>query len=385
MRTRRVLAFVLLGVCLVEGLSSGVREFFVLFGMLLVMLLFSVVSAWLRSQRLSCTQRLSSDYMMAGESVDLEIHTRHSLIPALVKLTVRTPQEDRYAVLPAVSWKDSVQRYPIASERRGEFPVGAERADVYDLFGLFRFCVSLSGRDGKLPVLVTTPHAFYLPCRLTAGVSENGTVAATGSLSSEDSGIYSESRQYQLGDSLKRIHWKLSVRTGEMHTRLYEKSEASPAILLADSGVLPAEYPDADAVCDKLCECAATIGWNLLLQGHPFQLTDNDGDLTRCDGEGTFPAAMRRLAAFSFDSNSSCSELLSALPGRLGKSQIYLFTPRLTPALMDIILKVREHGSFITMIIVGQPPQHPAGNGSGLRFLTVGLQDDTAQALEAGL
>jgi len=41
-------------------------------------------------------------------------------------------------------------------------------------------------------------------------------------------------RRYQNGDSLNRVHWRATARTGELHTKVYEPSSIAGATLLLD-------------------------------------------------------------------------------------------------------------------------------------------------------
>lgn len=45
---------------------------------------------------------------------------------------------------------------------------------------------------------------------------------------------FSEVRQYQAGDDIRSIDWRVTARTGKAHTKLFEEEREQPVILLID-------------------------------------------------------------------------------------------------------------------------------------------------------
>ena len=47
---------------------------------------------------------------------------------------------------------------------------------------------------------------------------------------------FAETRAYQPGDDIRHIDWRVTARTGRMHTKVFHKERERPILLLADLG-----------------------------------------------------------------------------------------------------------------------------------------------------
>lgn len=77
---------------------------------------------------------------------------------------------------------------------------------------------------------------------------------------------YVEDRPYQLGDDLRHINWKVTARTGNAYTKLFEEEKECPVFIVLD-------YPDSLFFGSQSCfksvqaaRIAALIAWKTVLQ-----------------------------------------------------------------------------------------------------------------------
>ncbi len=122
--------------------------------------------------------------------------------------------------------------------------------------------------------------------RLVPPLPENGEQERNASVQSGDSGnTFTEARLYREGDSLRQIHWKLSMRSQELFTRQYEQ-ESRRRVLLWIDPLMPEQH--AEAYRDTVGEAAASFGRFLLY--HDTEVLLAVGGMMLADiPEGTEP------------------------------------------------------------------------------------------------
>jgi uncharacterized protein (DUF58 family) len=108
--------------------------------------------------------------------------------------------------------------YTVRSQQRGRYRVGPLLVRLTDPFGLCELVRSFASSD----TLVVTPVVVDLPAVnlggdwAGAGDSRARSVATAG----EDDAA---TREYRLGDDLRRIHWRSTARRGELMVRREEQ------------------------------------------------------------------------------------------------------------------------------------------------------------------
>ena len=113
--------------------------------------------------------------------------------------------------------------------RRGLYTVGPVRVTTGDLFGLFRLTRSF----GEPQHVLVYPRAvelanFWVPPAHLPG--EGRFRRPTHYLTPNAAGV----RDYQPGDSMSRIHWRTTARTGELMVKLFELDPASDIWVVLD-------------------------------------------------------------------------------------------------------------------------------------------------------
>ena len=119
--------------------------------------------------------------------------------------------------------------YQVDFVMRGYYQIGPLLLESGDLFGLHR----------RYKV-VTEPHFILVYPKVVplqgydlASRRPIGEVKLTHRLF-EDPTRIAGVRRYQHGDSLNRVHWRATARTGELHSKVYEPSTVAGATLLLD-------------------------------------------------------------------------------------------------------------------------------------------------------
>ncbi|MDX1654777.1 MAG: DUF58 domain-containing protein, partial [Candidatus Competibacteraceae bacterium] len=78
---------------------------------------------------------------------------------------------------------------------------------------------------------------------------------------------FQESRNYQPGDDIRNMDWRVTARTGRPHTKLYREERERPVILLIDTG--PTLFFGTRVAFKSViaARAAALIGWAAVAAG----------------------------------------------------------------------------------------------------------------------
>jgi uncharacterized protein (DUF58 family) len=114
----------------------------------------------------------------------------------------------------AVSWQ-----YRLQCLRRGYYPLGPLTITSGDIFGFYPRTITQAGKDH----IIVYPRIYSLPPPVIRSIYPMGE-SKTDQRLFEDPSRTIGIRDYSPGDSLRRIHWKASVRRGELQVKVFEPS-----------------------------------------------------------------------------------------------------------------------------------------------------------------
>ncbi|MDG2467746.1 MAG: DUF58 domain-containing protein [Pirellulaceae bacterium] len=136
---------------------------------------------------------------------------------------------NRIAVMKLKGKEEKKLLYQLECNRRGYFQIGPLVLETGDLFGLHRRFKVLS----KPNFLLVLPKPVPLTGYHVASRRPIGEVTMTYRLF-EDPTRIAGVREYQRGDSMNRINWKATARTGELQSKVFEPSTVIGATILVD-------------------------------------------------------------------------------------------------------------------------------------------------------
>ena len=227
--------------------------------LVLVTLLFILTGGVSRLWNRFCLRRveyrrwLSRKQVFFGEEIvyELEITNRKPLplpwlqvddeLPenvTLLKGKATSSHDDRVLLsnmFPVNMYHRVTRRFPMRCQKRGLFIFGPAFIRSGDLFGFFRKSIQIEELDYLLvyPRLVPLEklgipsQQFFGDIRLKRHLFQDPVLTA---------GV----RDYQSGDSLKRIHWKSTARLGKLQTKLYEPTTTVDVSIFLDVRTLRA-------------------------------------------------------------------------------------------------------------------------------------------------
>ena len=165
--------------------------------------------------------------------------------------------------VPAKS-KESTE-FRMRSCHAGRIRVSVKKLICLDLFGLFRFQKKPETEGSALGLV--GPHIFSLETQIAYGESANMdsdeySMKKAGYDPSETFAI----REYQPGDRIRQIHWKLTEKFDSLMVRDYGLPIQNTVLLLLETGRMPgSEKADPDCL-DALAEAILSVSRELISQ-----------------------------------------------------------------------------------------------------------------------
>lgn len=356
--------------CLVSALSLlflssalSLHSFFLPGALLLCLFgtgLLCVLSARLT---LRTGQRFLLPEAARGDTVPLILSlTQHALLPpAHPEAQVIHPDGKAvWYVLRASCWGKSDIEIPCLFPHVGRYEAHVSRLVLSDSAGLFRFRVRLRN---TFPSLLILPRETALDMPAVPGKRRIGGPA------DPEHDEPDRLREFLPGDGLRRVHWKLSARRGELVVRTPErKRDADLIVALAADDVSPDAFDALSEACFAFLASAATKGGRLRLL-----LPSSALDLPSARSSD-LPLLRRALANAAGAKAASLSQILSraALSVRLPDAvAAFVVHPEAEDA--DLLLRLRADGVSVRLTALSKDS---TGEKSALleRLRTEGVQ-----------
>jgi uncharacterized protein (DUF58 family) len=250
--------------------------------LLMALPLLSAFGAGRARYRLSCTRTVMPPRLPAGETASLTIKMsnisklRTGLLLAEDTVPYALGSRPRFIFEGIGGGGSRSFSYELGSDTRGRYLVGPLRVRVADSFGL----VSITRAFSSTSTLTVTPRIVPLARPSVSGSwlgdSEQGrrSIAASG----EDDVA---PRDYRIGDSLRRVHWRSTARYGELMVRREEQYWRNTATLFLDTR----RSAYSTAMFELAVTAAASVGVHLAGEGFEARLVT---DLGEVPAQGSF-------------------------------------------------------------------------------------------------
>ena len=360
MKVRLTLPLAVAFALLLAAFSTGSPIF--LFGgaLILLAMLSALIAVEWASRTMTVSSGLSGRAVQRGESVTLEVTVRHRgilpIAPILLELyaTPDTPQTQ--VRLKDAPGKTQRLTLPFHAAHVGVTCPGVRSCTVEDVFGMFAKTVIPKAGTEELLVL---PMPFSVEALKFAPGDPGSEVMAR---ATEDVSNPADFRNYQPGDAMKKIHWKLSARKGDLMVRRYEEPVLSDALVLMDCSPPPSwGHPEAEAdIRDTLLETAASImasqsgsdhAVRLPLMGaHPIELEKNMG----------MPLILENLARVDFSETDKFERVLLLETRRMRRvGATVVISARLSSRIVDVMIRMKRMGPTVRLYLVTFTPDDP--------------------------
>ncbi|MEO7352631.1 MAG: DUF58 domain-containing protein [Marmoricola sp.] len=297
---------------IVSGIQIGERDF-VRIGLLAALV---PLLSWLLLRRTEhevwIRRNVSNLQVEAGETAHVEVQVGNSggrtgLLLLEEELPPVLGEHVRFVVDPLAPGAEATLRYRVPTETRGRYPLGPMHVRVADAIGMVALDLTLPTTAS----ILVTPRTETLPrIPLTgrwAGAGDNRTRDLLGGGSPDVT-----TREYRLGDDLRRIHWPTSARSDQLMVRREEQEWQSRCTLLIDNRRISHRGHGPASSLETAVSAAASIIRNLVAEDFEVRLVSATGQSSSHGWHqgargATLPEQLERLALMGMTRNEQLS------------------------------------------------------------------------------
>ena len=321
----------------------------------IVIIAIAFVSSRLRRVQLVASRVQRPSRLQVGGSGRIELELTNVGARATPLLTVADGFDDgrraaRFLVAPIEPGGTARAAYRVPTIRRGRFAVGPLAASTTDPFGIARREWSVGGTTDVVvcprvhPVLTPTLGAGREQ-RPDANANPRGVVH-------DERGEFRTLRDYEVGDELRRVHWRTTARTGRLVVRQDETPWLPRAGIVLD--VRPSAYDDR--AFEVAVEAAASVATSLRRDRRRVRLQTGSGlDLT-----GTAPDAMlEQLATLEPGGPDRLEHVLVRLRRRRDSDLVVVIVGRIDAAVEQALAAVAAHVAVVAVVVHEAPDPNP--------------------------
>lgn len=226
----------------------------------------------------------------------------------------------------------------------GVYTAGLKMLQIYDLLGIFSTTITGS-REFTVTVMPKTLESEEIEFK-DSMLAESHSTQSTVS----DGFDYTGVREYALGDSIKRIHWKLSAHSNNYMTKITEtgtRNDLAVVIDLLISGIEPDKLPG-------IYDCIVETGLSLIKQAmnrdieYSLLFVGKNRELARVipKGRPDFENLVQMLPVVDTNSRSDVPDGANILEkeGYLGNrsANIILCTSQITDHLIQQLINIKQ-------------------------------------------
>jgi uncharacterized protein (DUF58 family) len=278
----------------VEMLALGIAALVLIAG---VVLWLDLVSP----PQLNVARRVRPDRLHVGSDgrIDILVENQGTRASPLLQVTDwfdERRRAARFLVPPLEPGGQARAAYRIPTRRRGRYVVGPLVLGAGDPFGLARRLVPGTGEIE----LIVRPRVHDIVAPVAAGsrMAADGETRGARAIASDLGHDFLTVREYELGDDLRRVHWRATARTGDLMIRHDEARWRSRAAVVLD---VHASAHDL-ASFEVAVEATASVVARLVRQRRRVEVVASTGELLGTGGDARHDV-IDRLATVGPDDN----------------------------------------------------------------------------------
>src|SRR5439155_12862876 len=198
----------------------------------------------------------------------------------------------RFLVPPLSPGETADAAYRLPTTRRGIYTIGPLTLSVHDAFGVVQTSLTLAGED-RFVVYPKVEEVLPLPGAASREARMGSMQASRFPVGLDFFGL----REYEVGDDLRRVHWRSTARTGELMLRQDEMPWESRSTIVLDTRA----STQAGESFERAVEVAASLVTAVCRGRRQIRFLTTGGVEIRSSGRDRYPVIMEYLAAVAPD------------------------------------------------------------------------------------
>ncbi|XTZ19073.1 DUF58 domain-containing protein [Micromonospora echinospora] len=330
----------------ISALLLGERDLLRVAVLLAVLPLLAAAYVGRSRYKLACVRSLDPHRAPVGASsrVVLRLQNMSRLPTGTLLIEDRLPyalgSRPRVVLERLGAFQASSVAYTVRADVRGRYAVGPLGVRMTDPFGLCELSRAFPSTDRLTVIPQVTPlPSIRLPGEYAgSGDSRARSVAVHG----EDDAA---TREYRMGDDLRRVHWKSTARTGELMVRREEQPWESRATVVLDTRAYGHRGDGPTASFEWAVSAAASIAVHLRQVGYKLRLVTGSGadvDAAEATGDGVL---LDHLAEVRLEQRGELTSLVERVRQRADGGLIIALLGSLGTAEAQLLAALRGNGA----------------------------------------
>ena len=372
MLTRRGWLLLLGAVVLASGgRLLGIVELYMLAGAAVALVAGALAFVRLARFELEAVRELRPARVHAGANSRVELTVHNAGRSRSPVLSARDPFDDgrrwaRFLLAALAPGEEARAAYRLPTERRGIFDLGPMQLHLEDPFGL----AGRSSEAAPRTRLTVYPHVDPIPpLPMTRGNDPYAGADHPTALAAAGDDFYAL-REYEVGDDLRRVHWKASARLDELMIRQDEMPWQGRVTVLID---LRRDVHDGESL-ERAISAAASVVSASWRHRSLVRLVSTDGvDSGFAAGHAHVEAILEHLAGASAGREDRLAAILSSLRREGNGGVLAAITSAAAPlGDLDRVARLRGRFGALTLVLFephgsGTVAAPPGAVGRGVR------------------
>ncbi|HOV27027.1 MAG TPA: DUF58 domain-containing protein [Pseudobacteroides sp.] len=348
--------------------------------------------------RFKYTQSIDKNFITKGDIVNfnLSIHNEDFFLYPYIRINfcgADTIFKDQFQSksLSLLPFRDKKYSFELECNYRGNYEIGIKSVQFEDFFGLFR----LTYKNTETKYITVYPKIVFLE-RFDLKTNYMSETKSVLNDRFEDMTTVSDLRKYAYGDSLKKIHWKLTAKTQNLMVKNFQSTTQTSCVVFLDLQKNPYSHEINTIIEDKVLECAISVIYYCLNNWIPLNFVYYKDEIidTFANSPLDFDKIYKTMTTISFLEKVGLKDLLKVyLMDNINNSNLVLCTSNLSYDLYNEIYNANYSGYDISIIYVS-PSELTGGSGSdedtilstltelGVGVYRLNISDDIKHVLE---
>ena len=357
MKRNRILYLLIFFISLIFVYFYGGKLPYMFFYTTIIMPIISLIIVLIISVRFKYIQEIDKNHIVKGDKVNLILRIINEDLFLYPYVNVNFHGSDTIFFNQFISQRFSIEPFKIKNlsfelecKYRGSYDIGIKSIEIEDFLGIFKFTYHvIEPKSVTVYPKITYLEKFYLK---TNYLSESHSILNP---ELEDLTTITDIRKYAYGDTLKRIHWKLSAKKNELISKNFQSTSQICATIFLDLFKIELSVEENTIIEDKLIDSVGAVIYFCLSQLIPinFIFYSNGIKNIKANSLLDFDEIYKILAKIRFNENVPLEQLMEVyFDDFLIKTNVLLFTATLTYPLYNQIYKNKFSGNEISLVYV---------------------------------
>lgn len=265
---------------------------------------------------------------------------------------------------------------------RGDYEIGLKYIEIMDLLGIFKLRYNVK----EMKHVVVYPKIInlnYFNLR-TNFIAESSNLLDS---NQEDLTTVSNIRPYTLGDTFKKIHWKLTAKKGSLMVKEFQNTSDTSTVIILDLNRFNFDLESNTIMEDKIIECCVSVTNYCLQKWIPTKLIYFKNKITEIHASNPldFQEIYQSLSVIRFDQQIPVPDLMDVwLKRNLLETNLIIITSNISYELFDKIYKANSFGYAVSLLYIS-PEEIIGGTSKEIEQMLGYLPEINVQAYKINI